>query len=60
MGPIVAAHLDLELAAGGWTLFMRHKHLGGMFMDCPPSQYSGLSSGELVDVIDAELYTHGH
>jgi len=45
--PIVEGMLRLEYHADGWSLWVRHRHYGGLFQDCPPESYDRLSAGEL-------------
>jgi hypothetical protein len=52
--PIAGVLLRVERHSGGWTLWVRHRHYGGLFEDCAPAEYERLSDAELLDVLDAE------
>ena len=51
--PIAGFIITCERFADGWTTTIRHRHHAGLFSDCEPDRYSELSSGELVDVLQA-------
>lgn len=55
-GPIVETLMRTEGHADGWACWIRHRHLGGLFTDCPTEEYEKLSADELVDVIAVVHY----
>lgn len=55
-GPVVEVLARYELKAEGWSAWLRHRHYGGLFTDCPVTEYSCMTVSELLDAIDAELF----
>jgi hypothetical protein len=52
---VIETHLHLECSNSGWTLWERHRHIGGLMTDCPASEYQSLTIGELLDILEATL-----
>jgi hypothetical protein len=59
LGPIVEVILRLEWTPHGWAMWVRHRHAQGLFVDCPPAEYTRLSLAELQDVFAASAFTWG-
>lgn len=57
--PVVEVLVRLEYFVGGWSLWVRHRHYGGLFGDCDPMEFSSLSTGEMLDVLCAVLEQYG-
>jgi hypothetical protein len=57
--PVVEALLRVEFSADGWSLWVRHRHYGGLFADCQCEEYSRLTSEELADVLTASVLQWG-
>lgn len=53
--PIVEGLVRMEQHFDGWTLWIRHRHYGGAFMDCEPDDYGRLTLEELADVLTATV-----
>lgn len=43
----------MELNYSGWSLWIRHRHYGGLFTDCPTDEFDSLTHNELCDVLEA-------
>lgn len=52
---ITRSEMRLARWPEGWTLSVRHAHLGGTLYDCPPFECDRLTTPEMIDVINAEL-----
>lgn len=55
LGPVSEVLMRIEVHADGWSCWLRHRHIAGLFQDCPPAEYSKLTADELMDVLGAEL-----
>lgn len=55
-GPIAEVLMRAERKWEGWSLWIRHRHVAGLFTDCPAAEYHGLDAGTFLDVVDAEMF----
>jgi hypothetical protein len=53
--PVIGWSINIYSRQAGYELVEHHRHVGGMFIDCGPDLYQGLSRAELLDVVDALL-----
>ena len=57
--PVVEGLVRLECYADGWTLWIRHRHYGGLFGDCPASEYAQMTLEEVCDVLEVSCMQWG-
>lgn len=58
--PIDRAWIRLASIEDGWYMHITHAHRCGQPGDCESEQYTSLTLGEVLDVLDATLMTLGH
>jgi hypothetical protein len=59
-GAIDRVHVRLEQEVDGWTLWISHRHVGGVLGDCAQDYFERLTLGEAMDVLEATIATEGH
>lgn len=57
--PVVEVLIRAEQHYEGWSLWLRHRHFGGLFADCPPDEFDSLSHAEMLDVLCAHAALWG-
>ncbi len=55
--PVREALGSLNLTHTGWRLSLRHRHFSGGWGSCSVDEYECLTTGELLDVLDATAAT---
>lgn len=57
--PIVELRIHVEFSASGFALTSRHRHYGGLFMDCELLTCQQMTLEDLAGVVDCLLYELG-
>jgi hypothetical protein len=55
-GRIDGLLIELSQEMSGWRLIVRHRHQAGLFGDCDWDEYTSMTMGEVLDVIDATVF----